>query len=105
MTSVPHIVGYQRAGTIREVGEGVVDRKVGQRVVATLSSGSPAEVVAAPVSTTWVIPEGADVVAAACVPVACSCGIPLAAGWASVEPPTLWPGATTVAPATVAWAR
>jgi NADPH:quinone reductase-like Zn-dependent oxidoreductase len=70
----------------------VVDREVGQRVVATLSSGSHAEVVAALASTTWVIPEGADVVAAACVPVACSNGIPLAAGWASVDPPTLWPG-------------
>jgi NADPH:quinone reductase len=70
MTSVPHIVGYQCAGTIREVGDGVVDRKVGQRVVATLSSGSHAEAVAAPASTTWVIPEGADVVAVACVPVA-----------------------------------
>ena len=31
---MPHIVGYQCAGTIREVGEGVTDRHVGQRVVA-----------------------------------------------------------------------
>ena len=35
MTSTPHIVGYQCAGTIREVGDGVTDRHVGQRVVAT----------------------------------------------------------------------
>ena len=39
MTSMPHIVGYQCAGTIREVGDGVTDRAVGQRVVATMASG------------------------------------------------------------------
>jgi NADPH2:quinone reductase len=70
MTATPHIVGYQCAGTIRQVGPGVTDRTVGQRVVATIPSGSHAELVAAPAITTWVIPEGADVAAAACVPVA-----------------------------------
>jgi NADPH2:quinone reductase len=70
MTSTPHIVGYQCAGTITEVGERVNNRSVGQRVVATMPSGSHAEVAAAPAAATWVIPEGADVVAAACVPVA-----------------------------------
>ena len=70
MTSVPHIVGYQCAGTITEVGEGVEDRRVGQKVVATMMSGSHAEKVAVPALITWPIPEGADVVACACVPVA-----------------------------------
>ena len=70
MTSKPHIVGYQCAGTIREVGEGVEDRQVGQKVVATMMSGSHAELVAVPSMITWPIPDGADVVAAACVPVA-----------------------------------
>jgi NADPH2:quinone reductase len=70
LTSTPHIVGYQCAGTIREVGEGVEDRHVGQRVVATMLSGSHAELVAVPAQVTWSIPDGADVVAAACVPVA-----------------------------------
>src|SRR5438067_11730081 len=70
MTSKPHIVGYQCAGTIREVGEGVEDRQVGQKVVATMMSGSHAELVAVPSIITWPIPDGADVVAAACVPVA-----------------------------------
>ena len=70
MTSAPHIVGYQCAGTIIEVGGGVTDRSVGQRVVATMPSGSHAELVAVPAIVTWVIPDGADVVAAACVPVA-----------------------------------
>ena len=70
MTSTPHIVGYQCAGTIREVGEGVEDRRVGQRVVATMLSGSHAELVAVPALVTWPVADGADIVAAACVPVA-----------------------------------
>ena len=70
MTSKPHIVGYQCAGTIREVGEGVEDRQVGQKVVATMMSGSHAELVAVPSMITWPVPDGADVIAAACVPVA-----------------------------------
>src|SRR5207253_4174516 len=70
MTSVPDIVGYQCAGTVTEVGEGVEDRRVGQKVVATMMSGSHAEKVAVPALITWPIPEGADVVACACVPVA-----------------------------------
>ena len=70
MTSTPHIVGYQCAGTIIEVGERVTSRSVGQRVVATMPSGSHAELAAVSAATTWEIPDGADVVAAACVPVA-----------------------------------
>jgi NADPH2:quinone reductase len=70
MAAKPHIVGYQCAGTIREVGAGVEDRHVGQRVVATMFAGSHAELVVVPAQITWVVPEGADIVAAACVPVA-----------------------------------
>ncbi|MBV8984777.1 MAG: zinc-binding dehydrogenase [Acidimicrobiia bacterium] len=69
MTSTPHIVGYQCAGTISEVGQGVEDRHVGQRVVCTMMSGSHAEKVAVPAIITWPIPDGADLVACACVPV------------------------------------
>src|SRR5204863_9443600 len=64
MTSTPHIVGYQCAGTIRQVGDGVTDRQPGQRVVATMASGSHAEVVAVPAVVTWLIPDGADILAA-----------------------------------------
>jgi len=70
MATTPHIVGYQCAGTIREVGEGVTDRHVGDRVVATMLWGSHAELVAVPSVITWSIPTGGDVVECACVPVA-----------------------------------
>src|SRR5579859_5139308 len=70
MATNPHIVGYQCAGTIIEVGEGVTDRFVGQRVVATGLWGSHAAMIAAPSVITWVIPEHADLVKCACVPVA-----------------------------------
>ncbi len=70
MPAVPHVVGYQCAGTIIEVGEGVADRHVGQRVVANSFWGSHAERFVTLALMTWPIPEGADVVACACVPVA-----------------------------------
>jgi NADPH2:quinone reductase len=70
MPAVPHVVGYQCAGTIIEVGEGVTDRQVGQRVVANSFYGSHAERFVTLALLTWPIPDGADLVACACVPVA-----------------------------------
>jgi NADPH2:quinone reductase len=70
MATKPHVVGYQCAGTIREVGADVDDRSVGQRVVCTMMWGSHAERVAVPALISWVVPDGLDVVEAACVPVA-----------------------------------
>jgi NADPH2:quinone reductase len=67
---MPHIVGYQCAGTIRETGAAVTDRRVGQRVVCTMMAGSHAELVAVPASFSWPIDDDADLVAAACVPIA-----------------------------------
>jgi NADPH2:quinone reductase len=66
----PHVVGYQCAGTIREVGALVKDRAIGDRVVALMPSGSHAERAAAAAASTWKIPAGADLRAAASVPVA-----------------------------------
>lgn len=70
MTSNPHIVGYQCAGTIREVADDVTDREVGQTVVASMASGSHAELVSVPASSTWSVPDGLDLTRAACVPIA-----------------------------------
>ncbi len=66
----PHVVGYQCAGTIREVGREVKDRRVGERVVAIMPSGSHAERAAAAASSVWPVPAGADLESIACVPVA-----------------------------------
>jgi NADPH:quinone reductase len=68
--SVPHIVGYLAAGTIVEVGAGVEDRAVGDRVVTLNAAGSHASKRAVPAMSTWPIPDGLDAARAACVPVA-----------------------------------
>ena len=72
MTGDPHIVGYQCAGTVVEVGTdaAAAGRSVGERVVAVMASGSHAELVAVPAGATWPVPAGADISEAACVPVA-----------------------------------
>jgi NADPH2:quinone reductase len=70
MVSQPHIVGYQCAGILREVGRDVADRAVGDRVVGVMLHGSHAELVAVPAVLTWPVPDGLDIVEAACVPIA-----------------------------------
>lgn len=69
LRSVPHIVGYQCAGTIEAVGPDVAVRQPGQRVVVTLDYGSHAELVAAASERSWLVPAGMDIRAAACVPI------------------------------------
>jgi NADPH2:quinone reductase len=69
MPSRPHIVGYQCAGTVLEVGANVGERAVGQRVVTFVAYGSHASIVSAPATATWPVPEGLDLQPAACVPI------------------------------------
>ena len=69
MANRPHIVGYQCAGVVREVGRGVSERTVGQPVVAVMPHGSHAELVSVPVVTTWGLPDGLDPKLGACVPI------------------------------------
>jgi NADPH2:quinone reductase len=68
--SVPHIVGYLAAGTIVEVGGGVDNRAVGDRVVTLNMAGSHASKRAVPAITSWPIPDELDAPRAACIPVA-----------------------------------
>jgi NADPH:quinone reductase len=68
--SVPHVVGYLAAGTVAEVGAGVEDRAVGDRLVTLNAAGSHASRRAVPAMSTWPIPEGLDAVRASSVPVA-----------------------------------
>jgi NADPH2:quinone reductase len=67
--SAPHIVGYQAAGVVREVGDGVEGLAVGQPVVATMPAGSHAELVSLPARSVWPLPEGLPVREAAAVPI------------------------------------
>jgi NADPH2:quinone reductase len=69
MASVPHIVGYQAAGTVREVGEGVEGFSPGDRVVATMGNGSHAELVSVPHQAAWAVPPGLTLEEAAGVPI------------------------------------
>ena len=68
--SVQHVVGYLAAGAVVEVGAGVEDLAVGDRVVTLNMAGSHASRRAVPAISTWPIPEGLDAASAACVPVA-----------------------------------
>jgi NADPH2:quinone reductase len=66
----PHVVGYNCAGVVREIGAEVSDRRPGDRVTALMVHGSHAERAAVPATQTWRIPEGLSFEHAACVPVA-----------------------------------
>ncbi len=69
MPAKPHIVGYNAAGVVREVGAEVTDRKIGDRVTAMWANGSHAERFAVPSTATWLVPDGCSLEHAACVPV------------------------------------
>jgi NADPH2:quinone reductase len=66
----PHIVGYQAAGEIIEVGAEVHNLKVGQKVTTVNGDGSHAALRAVPARNAWLVPEGSDIRIAAAVPVA-----------------------------------
>jgi NADPH:quinone reductase len=69
MASSPHVVGYQAAGRVREVGPDVTGIEVGQPVVATMAFGSHAELVSAPAGAVYAIPSGLSIDEAAGVPI------------------------------------
>jgi len=69
MAGSPHIVGYQAAGEIVEVGAEVSHLKVGQKVVTVNAFGSHAELRAVPARNAWRIPDGFDSQKASAIPV------------------------------------
>ncbi|HEX7886022.1 MAG TPA: zinc-binding alcohol dehydrogenase family protein [Phenylobacterium sp.] len=69
LAAKPHIVGYQAAGEVVQVGPEVDNFKVGDKAVTTGAFGSHAELRAVAARTAWVIPEGMDVKLAAAIPV------------------------------------
>ena len=69
LARVPHIVGYQGAGTVAEIGADVAGFAVGDRAVTVGLDGSHAERRAVPAGFAWKIPDGVSTDDAACVPV------------------------------------
>lgn len=69
LITVPHIVGYQAAGTIVQVGKDVTHLKVGQKVVTVNAFGSHAELRSVPARNAWVVPDGFDIRQASAIPV------------------------------------
>ena len=69
MTSTPHIVGYQCAGTVVAVDGGAEGVSVGDRVVTVGLDGSHAELRAVGAAFCWPIPAGVSTEEAAWVPV------------------------------------
>jgi NADPH2:quinone reductase len=69
LRTVPHVVGYQCAGTVLAVGDAVQHFVVGQRAVTVGMDGSHAELRSVPESFAWGIPDGLSTDEAASVPV------------------------------------
>jgi NADPH2:quinone reductase len=69
LTARPHIVGYQAAGEVVEVGAEATGFKVGQRVTTTGVNGSHAELRAVHALTAWPVPDGMDIRVAAAMPI------------------------------------
>ena len=70
LVTTPHIVGYQAAGEIVEVGAEVTHLKLGDRVATVDAFGSHAELRPVPARNCWPIPAGLDSARASVVPVA-----------------------------------
>ncbi|GAB7039566.1 MULTISPECIES: quinone oxidoreductase family protein [Catenuloplanes] len=58
--AAPHIVGYQAAGTIATLGEGVTGLREGQRVVAFMAAGSHAELAVVKDYNVYPVPDDMD---------------------------------------------
>jgi NADPH:quinone reductase len=69
MASSPHVVGYQAAGRVRDLGPDVTGLEVGQPVVATMAFGSHAELVSVPARSVYAIPDNLSIDEAAGVPI------------------------------------
>ena len=65
----PHVVGYQAAGEVVEVGAEVTNFRVGDKACTTGAFGSHAELRAVPARTAWKVPEGLSTREASVIPV------------------------------------
>lgn len=65
----PCVVGYEVAGTVDALGEGVESLEIGQRVAALTPFGGHADCVVLPAALAFAIPDGLDFAHAAAIPV------------------------------------
>jgi NADPH:quinone reductase-like Zn-dependent oxidoreductase len=65
----PAVLGYEAAGVIDKVGEGVDERRAGSHVVALARNGAHSDVVCVPDNQAFAIPPGKDFTEAAAIPV------------------------------------
>ncbi len=68
-THTPMTMGFEIAGTVEKLGEGVSFPKVGNRVMALTTTGGYAEYTTAPANTVIPIPDNLDFTSAAAFPV------------------------------------
>lgn len=68
-SQLPHVVGYQAAGTIVGAGPDVTRFAVGQRVATFNWAGSHAALRAVPEDFAWAVPDGLDIKIASTIPV------------------------------------
>jgi NADPH2:quinone reductase len=71
----PYVAGLEVAGTVRAVGDGTGDLKVGDRVAAFTPGGGFAEVAVAPAALTVEVPPGVALEAAAAAPLMLSTAV------------------------------
>jgi NADPH2:quinone reductase len=69
LPAVPHVVGYQCAGTVIGAGPSAEGFALGDRVVTVGLDGSHAELRAVPTAFAWKLPGGLSTEAGACVPI------------------------------------
>jgi synaptic vesicle membrane protein VAT-1 len=66
---LPAVLGYEAAGVIDKLGEGVDERRVGSHVIALAHYGAHSDVVCVPSNQAFAIPAGKDFTEAAAIPV------------------------------------
>ena len=69
LLGMPHIVGYQAAGEVIQVGAQVGNFSVGDKAVTVAPFGSHAELRAVPARSAWKIPQGMDAQLASVIPI------------------------------------
>jgi NADPH2:quinone reductase len=82
----PFTPGYELAGVVKEVGEGVTGLKPGEHGVAMLKRGGFAEEVAMPAERFWPVPEQLDWAQAAAFPLAYGTSYYALKGRAALQP-------------------